>query len=335
MMTEASSATAALEVRNLHTHFYTDEGTVRAVDGISFTLPEKRILGIVGESGCGKSVTALSILKLIPSPPGKIVDGEILFRGADILKMTPGEIRRIRGNRIAMIFQDTMTSLNPFLRISRQLTEPLQIHRGIPYRESLRRAVEMLELVEIPSAARRVHDYPHQFSGGMRQRAMIAMALMCEPEILIADEPTTALDVTIQAQILNLLKRVQEKTGAATILITHDLGIVAGTCDYVIVMYAGAIVEKAPVRELFEKPLHPYTLALLRSLPRLDQPPGKKLRAIEGLPPNLIEFPPGCRYNPRCGFVIPRCLREEPPLLNVGPGRLSACWVDVTTGVPR
>ncbi|MEW6201894.1 MAG: ABC transporter ATP-binding protein [bacterium] len=315
-----------LEVKNLTTYFHTDEGTVHAVEDVSFMLNEGETLGIVGESGCGKSVTALSILRLIPMPPGKIESGEIIFDGRNLIHMPEEEIRRLRGNRVAMIFQDPMTSLNPFLRISRQLTEPLEVHKGITHREALKRAIDMLALVEIPSPARRIYDYPHQFSGGMRQRVMIAMALICEPRILIADEPTTALDVTIQAQILDLLKKIQAETGTAVLLITHDLGIVAGMCDRIVVMYAGRIVESAATETLFGQPLHPYTLGLLRSLPRLDQSKKERLTPIEGLPPDLIHFPSGCHYSPRCELVVSRCREEAPPLMKAAAGRMSACW---------
>src|SRR3990172_3701220 len=307
-----------LQVRDLRTHFFTDEGVVRAVDGISYDLQEGETMGLVGESGCGKTVSALSILRLIPSPPGKIVGGEVIFDGEDLLKVDEEEIRHIRGNRIAMIFQEPMTSLNPVLTIGRQITEALELHLKMDRHSASRRAVELLEMVGIPEAATRLNDYPHQFSGGMRQRVMIAMALSCNPKLLLADEPTTALDVTIQAQILEILTRLTRELGTAVIIITHNLGVVARYADRVNVMYAGKIVEAATALELYHEPRHPYTLGLLKSVPRLDQARKEKLDPIEGMPPDLIHLPSGCPFRPRCRFVVERCKTENPPLLPVG-----------------
>ena len=321
-----------LEVRNLQTQFFTKEGIVRAVNNISYELNTGETLGIVGESGCGKSVGALSLLRLIPSPPGKIVGGEILFDGIDLLKVHESEIERIRGNRIAMIFQDPMTSLNPMMPIGRQISESLELHLKMTKKEARSKAIELLEMVRIPSAADRIDDYPIQFSGGMRQRVMIAMALSCNPEILIADEPTTALDVTIQAQITDLVNRLREEIGMAVIWITHDLGVVAGLTDRVIVMYAGRIVEEASVEELYENPRHPYTIGLLGSVPRLDEERPEKLTSIEGMPPDMIDYPSGCPFYARCTFKIDRCLESPPDLREVGPGHKAACIVDVSTG---
>jgi oligopeptide transport system ATP-binding protein len=302
------------------------------VNGITYTLEEGGTLGIVGESGCGKSVSVLSIMRLIPDPPGKVVGGEVLFEGRDLLKMDPDEIRRIRGNKIAMIFQDPMTSLNPVLTIGRQVSESLELHLGMDKKQSRQRTVELLEMVGIPEADQRVDDYPHQFSGGMRQRVMIAMGLSCNPQIIIADEPTTALDVTIQAQIIELVKRLRDELGMAIIWITHDLGIIAGLAEQVIVMYAGFIVEMASVKDVYGNPRHPYTLGLLGSLPRLDAKTHEKLVSIEGLPPDLIALPKGCPFAARCMYVMEKCLEENPPLEPVGPGHYIACWVDVTGG---
>lgn len=321
-----------LEVKGLKTRFFTQDGVVQAVNGISYTLEEGRTLGIVGESGCGKSVSVLSVMRLIPDPPGKIVGGEVLFEGRDILKMSTGEVRQIRGNRIAMIFQDPMTSLNPVLTIGRQVNEALELHLGMDKKEARQRTIELLEMVGIPEAADRVDDYPHQFSGGMRQRSMIAMALSCNPQILIADEPTTALDVTIQAQIIELVKRLRDDIGMAIIWITHDLGIIAGLAEEVLVMYAGFLVETAPVKDVYGNPRHPYTISLLNSLPRLDAKTHERLKSIEGLPPDLIALPEGCPFAPRCEYVIDKCLEENPPLEPVGPNHYIACWVDVTGG---
>jgi len=323
-----------LDVRNLRTQFFTQDGVVRAVNGVSYTLDEGETLGIVGESGSGKSVGVMSLIRLIPTPPGKIVDGEVLFEGRDLLKASDGEIRSIRGNKISMIFQDPMTSLNPVLTIGRQISEALELHLGMDRQQARARTVELLELVGIPSAADRIDDYPHQFSGGMRQRAMIAMGLSCNPQLLIADEPTTALDVTIQAQIVDLVKRLREEIGMAIIWITHDLGVVAGLADRVIVMYAGMIVEEAPVRELYGNPRHPYTLGLLGSLPRLDEERPEQLKSIEGLPPDLINYPQGCPFYARCTYRLDKCLEAAPPLESVGVGHRAACYVDVTMAQP-
>src|SRR5579871_2607200 len=317
---------ALLSVKDLQTHFFTEEGVVHAVDGVSYEVDEGETLGLVGESGCGKSVSALSILRLIPNPPGKIVGGEILFEDQDILKMDEDEIRHIRGNRIAMVFQEPMTSLNPVLTIGRQLTEALELHKGMSRQDANRRAVELLEMVGIPEAGSRLNDYPHQFSGGMRQRVMIAMALSCNPKLLLADEPTTALDVTIQAQILEIMSRLSKELGTAVIIITHNLGVVARYADRVNVMYAGRVVETATAKELYANPRHPYTLGLLRSVPRLDQLRRDKLEPIEGLPPDLAHLPAGCSFYPRCRFHVDKCLNERPPLMLVAEQHMSACW---------
>jgi oligopeptide transport system ATP-binding protein len=313
-----------LEVRDLHTSFSTNEGTVKAVDGVSFELSPGETLGIVGESGCGKSVTALSIMRL--QRPGRITSGQVFLKGQELTKATEGEMREIRGKEIAMIFQDPMTSLNPVYRTGWQVAEPLRLHHGWDYKRSLGSAVSMLGRVGIPSAAERARDYPHQFSGGMRQRVMIAMGLTTTPPVLIADEPTTALDVTIQAQILDLLRDVNREFGTATILITHNLGVVAGMCQRVIVMYAGRIVESGTTTDVFAHPKHPYTWALLRSIPRLDAERHEPLKPIEGLPPSLVDLPTGCAFHPRCAFKVERCSRDVPSLLPV-ESQLSACWV--------
>src|ERR671929_1003300 len=321
-----------LDVRGLKTHFFTDEGVVRAVDGVDLYIDKGETLGVVGESGCGKSVTALSLMRLIPQPPGKIVSGQVHFDGRDLLKLREDDMRKIRGNDIAMIFQDPMTSLNPVLTIGRQISEALELHKSMNRSQARERTIELLELVGIPSARSRVDDYPHQFSGGMRQRVMIAMALSCDPKVLLADEPTTALDVTIQAQILDLIKRLREELGMAIIMITHDLGVVAGIADRINVMYAGYIVETGSSDEIFHNPRHPYTLGLLKSIPRLDEPRKEKLVPIEGLPPDLVDPPPGCPFQPRCPYAIERCVPENPSLEPVVPGHRIACWVDVTGG---
>jgi len=325
-----------LQVRDLETRFYTQEGVVNAVNGISYDLNEGETLGIVGESGCGKSVSVLSMMRLIPSPPGKITRGEVLFEGRDLLKMDSDEIRHVRGNRIAMIFQDPMTSLNPVLTIGRQVGEALEVHMGMDRNQALKRSIELLEMVGIPQADQRVRDYPHQFSGGMRQRVMIAMALTCNPQILIADEPTTALDVTIQAQIVELVKRLRDEIGMAVIWITHDLGVVAGLVDRVNVMYAGFIVETGSVKDIYLRPRHPYTIGLLGSLPRLDESMHEKLRSIDGLPPDLVSPPPGCPFAPRCDYAVDRCLTENPELSVVGRDHRAACWnLEATEGYVR
>ncbi|HEY53504.1 MAG TPA: ABC transporter ATP-binding protein [Caldilineae bacterium] len=315
-----------LEVKGLETQFFTQDGVVHAVNGISYTLDEGETLAIVGESGCGKSVGVMSLIRLIPIPPGKVVAGEVWFDGKDLLKLSDDEIRQVRGNRIAMIFQDPMTSLNPVLTIGKQLTEAMQLHLGMDKEQARKRAVELLELVGIPGADKRLDEYPHQFSGGMRQRVMIAMGLSCNPQLLIADEPTTALDVTIQAQIVDLVKELKEKIGMAIIWITHDLGVVAGIAERVIVMYAGLIVEEAEVHDLYGKPLHPYTLGLLKSMPRLDLGKDAKLIPIEGLPPDLVDFPEGCPFAARCKYRVDRCFTENPPIEYVTPTHRVACW---------
>jgi oligopeptide transport system ATP-binding protein len=324
-----------LEVKGLETRFFTQDGVVHAVNGISYYLDEGETLAIVGESGCGKSVGVMSLLRLIPQPPGKITGGEVWFEGKDLLKLSDDEIRQVRGNRIAMIFQDPMTSLNPVLTIGYQISEALLLHMGMDKAAARKRSVELLELVGIPKAADRLDDYPHQFSGGMRQRVMIAMGLSCNPQLLIADEPTTALDVTIQAQITDLVKRLRDEIGMAIIWITHDLGVVAGLANRMIVMYAGFIVEEAAVKELYANPRHPYTLGVLGSLPRLDAQRIHRLTSIEGLPPDLIDLPPGCPFQVRCRYRIDRCAAENPKLEPVAPGHRIACWVDVNTGKGR
>jgi len=313
-----------LEVSDLRTYFHSDDGLVKAVDGISFSLKRGETLGIVGESGSGKSVTNLSILRLIQSPPGEIVSGKVVFTGQDILRLTEAEVRKIRGRRIAIIFQDPMTSLNPFLKISRQLMEMTQLHLGHSKAEAYEHAIKMLETVGIPEARRRVDDYPHQFSGGMRQRVMIAMALSCKPELLIADEPSTALDVTIQAQILELIKKLKDETGTSVILITHDLGVVAGMTDHVVVMYAGKLFEQAPTDELFALPGNPYTKGLLRSVPDPSSEQGK-LYQIPGQPPDVARLPPGCPFAPRCERAEEICTREFPPLVELNATHHSLC----------
>jgi oligopeptide transport system ATP-binding protein len=324
-----------LSVEGLETQFKTQDGIVHAVNGVSFHLKEGETLGIVGESGCGKSVTMMSMMRLIPMPPGKVVAGKALFQGKDLLKMSDGEIRSVRGSQVTFIFQDPMTSFNPVLTIGRQLTEPAEVHLGLNNKQALDRAAELLALVGIPNPKDRLNDYPHQFSGGMRQRAMIAMALVCTPQLLIADEPTTALDVTIQAQITTLVKGLRDKLGMAIIWITHDLGIIAGLADRVAVMYAGYIIEEAPVKDLYKNPSHPYTLGLLGSLPRLDDSGRRRLVSIDGLPPVLMSKPTYCPFAPRCRFAYDRCWNENPQLKQVEPEHNAACWVDVNTGRPR
>jgi oligopeptide/dipeptide ABC transporter ATP-binding protein len=356
-----------LQIEGLRTHFFTDEGVVPAVDGIDLEIPEHRTLGLVGESGCGKSVTGFSILRLV-APPGRIVAGSIRFRGRDLVTADEAEMRRVRGSQIAMIFQEPMTSLDPLYPVRDPLMEALREHRGLEKREARARAIELLQAVGIPNAARRADGYPHELSGGMRQRVMIAAALSCDPELIIADEPTTALDVTVQAQILDLIRRLQRERGTAILLITHNLGVVAAMCDHVAVMYAGKIVESAPVRELFRAPRHPYTQGLLRAVPRLDHPAKEPLPTIAGTVPNLLmkavpgagcrvpgkggwqlsrltasarlspgtqhpapgtesEATFGCRFRPRCAWAVERCATEEPALLELAPGHKAACWV--------
>ncbi|MEE9276302.1 MAG: ABC transporter ATP-binding protein [bacterium] len=327
-----SDAEVILELRDLKTHFHTPEGVVRAVDGVSYSLHAGETLGVVGESGCGKTVTALSILRLVPQPPGRIFGGGIHFEGKDITQLPAKELRKVRGNKISMIFQEPMTSLNPVFTIGFQIAEALMLHQGMTRKEAMGKAAEMLHLVGIPLPQQRVKEYPHQLSGGMRQRAMIAMALSCNPRILLADEPTTALDVTIQAQILDLMMKLREELGTAIILITHDLGLVAETCDRVIVMYAGKVVEEAPVEEIFGNPLHPYTIGLLNSIPKLrlsaDGGEGKvRLQEIPGMVPGLHRLPTGCSFNPRCPKVFDRCRQEEAGLLEVEPNHFVRCFL--------
>ncbi len=323
-----------LEIKDLRTQFYTRDGIAKAVNGISFHVDKGEALGLVGESGCGKSVTALSIMGLVPSP-GKVVGGEVIYNGKDLLKTTEQERSKFRANEIAMIFQDAISYLNPVMTIGRQISEPLQIHRGMSAKAAKTRSIELLELVGIPASAKRIDSYPHQFSGGMRQRVMIAMALACDPKLLIADEPTTALDVTIQAQILELLQRLRREFGMALILITHDLGVVAGIVDRVNVMYAGYIVETAPVEAAFGDPRHPYTLGLMNSIPRLDEVRGSRLNPIQGIPPDLIDTPTGCPFQPRCPYGVEDSLHTNPQLREVGTNHRVACWVDVRSARPH
>jgi len=317
---------ALLDVRNLQTQFTTSGGVVRAVDGVSWDVRAGETVALVGESGCGKSVSALSVMRLVSAPAGRIVGGEIHFKGRDLLTLSEEEMRKTRGREIGMIFQEPMTSLNPVLTIGRQLTEPMEIHLGMTPAQARARAGEILGLVGIADAERRLRQYPHQFSGGMRQRIMIAMALSCNPALILADEPTTALDVTIQAQILELLRSLSRKLGAAMLIITHNLGVVARYADRVNVMYAGRIVERGTARELYANPRHPYTLGLLRSVPRLDEPRRAKLDPIPGQPPDLTRLPPGCSFAPRCSFVVDRCRMERPELELVAPDHTTACW---------
>ncbi len=312
-----------LQIQDLSTVFHTELGLVKAVDGVNFNIEKGKSLGVVGESGCGKSITSLSILRLVP-PPGEIVRGKILLDGKDLLQVSEAEMRSVRGNQIAFIPQDPMTSLNPVYTVGQQIMEAIELHQKVGKDEARKRAIEALSKVKIPQAAGRVDDYPHQFSGGMRQRVMIAMALACNPLVLIADEPTTALDVTVQAQILDLLREIQTEQGMSIMLITHDLGVVAEMCDSVAVMYAGAVVEYASVHELYKNPKHPYTVGLLNSVPR---PGSDKLRPIDGQPPNLIDLPPGCRFAPRCPLVEERCLKAFPRLEEKGTGHLVRCVV--------
>jgi oligopeptide transport system ATP-binding protein len=328
-------ATPLLEVKGLETRFFTADGVVKAVNGISYTVDQGEIVAIVGESGCGKSVGVMSFIRLIPEPPGKVTSGEAIFEGQDLLKMNSEAIRKVRGKDIAMIFQDPMTSLHPVLTIGHQIGEALKLHLGLNKEQARERSIELLELVNIPEASSRVDDYPHQFSGGMRQRAMIAMALACGPKLLLADEPTTALDVTIQAQIVKLVKRLRDELGMAVIWITHDLGVVAGFAERVMVMYAGSIVEEASVEDLYATPAHPYTVGLLGSLPRLDMLREERLTSIDGMPPDLIALPQGCPFAARCSFAIDRCREEKPPLETVAVRHQVACWIDLSTGRER
>jgi oligopeptide/dipeptide ABC transporter ATP-binding protein len=323
-----------LAVTDLRTEFLTRGGVVRAVDGVSWDVHEGETVALVGESGCGKSVSALSVMRLVEGPAGRIVGGQVLFRGRDLLALPEAEMRRVRGREIAMVFQEPMTSLNPVLSIGRQLTEGPEIHLGLAPAAARARAVELLTMVGIPDPEPRLRQYPHQFSGGMRQRLMIAMALACSPALLLADEPTTALDVTIQAQILELLRDLSRRLGVALLLITHDLGVVARYADRVNVMYAGRIVERAPAPRLYASPSHPYTVGLLRSVPRLDRPRRAELEAIGGQPPDLARLPPGCAFEPRCWLRVARCTRERPVLTGVAEGHSSACWEAARLAAP-
>jgi oligopeptide/dipeptide ABC transporter ATP-binding protein len=321
-----------LDVRNLKTYFDTPAGVVRAVDGMTYTVQLGETVALVGESGCGKSVSALSVMRLVSTPAGRIVGGQVLFQGRDLLALDEESMRHIRGREIAMIFQEPMTSLNPVLSIGRQLTEPLEIHLGMLPEQARQQAVGLLATVGIPDPERRLKQYPHQFSGGMRQRMMIAMALACHPALVLADEPTTALDVTIQAQILELMKDLSRERGIAVVLITHNLGVVARYADRVNVMYAGKLVEQGSARDVYSDPRHPYTLGLLRSVPRLDEPRKATLHPIGGQPPDLMHLPPGCAFAPRCQYAIDRCRTEVPPLMPVAANHLSACWVAAQLG---
>jgi len=326
-----SSGTPVLEVDNLQTHFFTEAGVVRAVDGVSYSVNAGETLGVVGESGCGKSVTALSILRLVANPPGRIVGGAIRFEGRNLLDLPEREMEDIRGNHVSMIFQEPMTSLNPLFSIGRQISEAIALHQGLSKRDAMNKAVEMLRRVAIPEPERRIHAYPHQLSGGMRQRVMIAMAVSCNPRVLIADEPTTALDVTIQAQILDLMRQLQETLGTAIVLITHDLGVVAENADRVVVMYAGRKVEEAPVDDLFDRPGHPYTLGLLGSIPNVEAaahagPARPRLMEIKGMVPSLAKLPPGCAFAARCTFATDHCRSAYPPLEEHRPNHWVACW---------
>jgi oligopeptide transport system ATP-binding protein len=316
-----------LQVKDLKTYFHVDEGIVKAVDGVTFDLRQGETLGLVGESGSGKSVTNLSIMNLVPFPPGRIAGGEVLYRGQDLLKMTPNQIRDIRGNKISMIFQDPMTSLNPFLKISTQMIETLVLHQGLSKAAARDKAIEMLKMAGIPAAEKRIDNYPHQFSGGMRQRVMIAMALSCNPDILIADEPTSALDVTIQAQILDLIRDLTARLGTAVIMITHSLGVVAGLCDTICVMYAGRIVERGPVDEIFAHPRHPYTQGLIKSVPRLDKFTNERLQSIQGQPPNVIDLPDCCPFYPRCDKAMDICKQKYPASKSFDDGCATSCWL--------
>lgn len=314
-----------LDVKGLKTYFYTDDGIVKAVDGVDFSVEAGKTIGIVGESGCGKSVTAMSILRLIPDPPGKIVDGEILFNGKDLTKVSDEEIRHIRGNDISMIFQEPMTSLNPVFTSGEQIMETLILHQKLSEEEARKKAIEMIKLVGISRPEKVVDEYPHQLSGGMRQRVMIAMALSCQPKLLIADEPTTALDVTIQAQILELMNELKNKLNTAIMLITHDLGVVAEMSDHVVVMYSGKVVEDAPVKELFKNPRHPYTIGLMNSIPSLIGE-GERLESIKGAVPNPLYLPKGCYFHPRCKFATDECRNGQPELREIAPGHMVSCF---------
>jgi peptide/nickel transport system ATP-binding protein len=318
-----------LDIKGLKTYFFTEEGVVRAVDGVDLHIDKGETLGVVGESGCGKTVTALSVMKLIPMPPGKIVEGQMVYEGRDLVTLPPAQMRKVRGKEISMVFQEPMTSLNPVFTIGEQIAEAIRLHEGLGRRAAMDKTVEMLKIVHIPNPERRVKEYPHQLSGGMRQRVMIAMALSCNPKLLIADEPTTALDVTIQAQILELLNELKAKLGMAVLLITHDMGVIAETAQRVMVMYAGKVVEEAPVKDLFKEPLHPYTQGLLRSIPRIDTAATqkKRLEAIPGVVPSLLNLPKGCSFEPRCPHAKPVCKDQEPVLKEVKRGHKVSCWL--------
>jgi len=330
-----STSDHLLELKNLTTRFYTEDGVVHAVSGVSYALEEGDTLGVVGESGCGKSVHALSVMRLIPIPPGRIEEGEVFFRGRDLLKLSDDEMRHVRGAQIAMVFQDPMTSLNPVLTVGFQIMEALKLHQGMSDEEARDRAGELLAMVGIPEAAQRLDDYPHQFSGGMRQRVMIAIALSCHPQILIADEPTTALDVTIQAQIIDIINRLRDELDMSIIWITHDLGIIAGIADRVLVMYGGFIVEEAPVKELYSNPKHPYTQGLLGSLPKIGKRDANRLVSIKGQPPSLPEDPQYCPFFPRCLYAIDKCRQENPIMFSIDHSHSVACWWDIEKGEPR
>ena len=324
-----AGAERLLDIKGLKTYFYTEEGVVRAVDGIDLHIERGETLGVVGESGCGKTVTALSIMRLIAIPPGKIVEGQMLWMGRDLVTLPPAQMRKVRGKEISMVFQEPMTSLNPVFTCGEQIAEAIRLHEGLGRRDAMAKTVEMLKLVHMANPERRVKEYPHQLSGGMRQRVMIAMALSCNPKLLIADEPTTALDVTIQAQILDLLNELKAKIGMAVLLITHDMGVIAETAQRVMVMYAGKVVEEAPVKALFKEPLHPYTQGLLRSIPRIDLAATKKqrLEAIPGVVPSLLNLPKGCKFEPRCPHAMPVCKDQDPVLKEVRPGHRVSCWL--------
>jgi oligopeptide/dipeptide ABC transporter ATP-binding protein len=315
-----------LVVNNLRTYFYTEKGVAKALDGMNFSINKGDVLGIVGESGCGKTVTALSIMRLI-SPPGRIQSGQILLEGKDILKLSNPEMRKIRGNKISMIFQEPMTSLNPLFKIGDQISEVIKLHQVLSRREALHKSIEILQRVGIPSPEKRIYEYPHQMSGGMRQRVMIAIAISCEPKLMLADEPTTALDVTIQAQILDLIKQLREDIGTSIILITHNIGVIAEMAQNVIVMYAGRVMEHATVLDLLETPLHPYTESLIKSIPRLDQIYREKLHVIPGIVPSLLNLPEGCKFSDRCEKSFEKCFKEEPPLFQLTPGHTCKCWL--------
>ena len=335
MSADSAIARPVLEVVDVKTRFHTQDGIVHAVNGISFDLNEGEFLGVVGESGSGKSVTMMTLLKLLPMPPGEIVSGEARFGGEDLIQLDAAHMRAVRGVKIGFIFQDPMTSLNPVLTVGYQLIEPLRVHLGMSRARARERAVELLDLVGIPVAASKLGDFPHQFSGGMRQRVMIAIALACNPAVLIADEPTTALDVTIQAQIIDLMKRLRRELGMSIIWITHDLGVVAGLADRVMVMYGGFVVERAPVKTLYANPRHPYTIGLLNTLPRLDVERPQRLDSIKGQPPNLLHEPDACPFVPRCPFAHARCEEENPLLETISDGHEVACWWDVDARAPR